>query len=357
MHLHAPRRCSTHRYSTCLFIACLTMLLAWLPLLALAQTARELRYAGVNLAGAEFNSSSKPGTLYKDYLYPGESDYAYFASKGMNTVRLPFLWERLQPQANAALDATQLSYLHTAVNRAKARQMSVVLDVHNYAKYDGKRIGNDLPDAVFADLWRRLASEFKDDDAVIFGLMNEPNGVDAVAWARAAQAGLDAIRETGARNLVLVPGTAYTGAHSWNSIWYGGVSNAEALLAINDPADRIAFEVHQYLDNDYSGTSGQCQSEQIGVQKLQGFTQWLKQHGKRGFLGEFGAGTDATCMAALKAMLQHIDDNGDVWLGWTWWAAGAWWKPDYPFNVQPDKEGNDKPQMPTLSAAARRVTQ
>lgn len=352
MTLHVPRRCSSRR-----FIACLAVLLAWLPTLALAQTARELRYAGVNLAGAEFNSSKKPGVLYKDYLYPSESDYAYFASKGMNTIRLPFLWERLQPQANAALDATQLSYLRTAVNRAKAQQMSIVLDVHNYAKYNGQRLGNDLPDAVFADLWRRLAGEFKNDDAVIFGLMNEPNAIDAVAWAKTAQAGLDAIRETGARNLVLVPGTAYTGAHSWNGTWYSPTSNGEALQAINDPADRIAFEVHQYLDSNYSGTSGECQSEQIGVQKLQGFTQWLKKHGKRGFLGEFGTGSDPVCLAALKAMLQHIDDNGDVWLGWTWWAAGAWWKTDYPFNVQPDKAGNDKPQMPILSAAARQITQ
>ena len=350
MRLHALPYCRTA------LAACLVLLSAGLSS-ASAQTTRVLEYAGVNLAGAEFNSSKKPGTLYKDYTYPGESDYAYYASKGMNVIRLPFLWERLQPQADGAFDSQQLSLLRTAVTRAKAQNLRVVLDVHNYAKYNGKRIGTvETPVAVFADFWSKLATEFKDDDAVIFGLMNEPNGIDANEWAEAAQAGLNAIRATGARNLVLVPGTAYSGAHSWSSTGYGGTSNGEALLAIIDPADRIAFEAHQYLDSDYSGTSGQCQSEQIGAQKLQVFTDWLRRHHKQGFLGEFAAGSDPVCLAALESMLEHIQANADVYLGWTYWAGGAWWKPDYPFNVQPDKEGNEKPQMTVLSKKAHPIT-
>jgi len=350
MRLHALPHCRTS------IVACLLLLSASLSPVS-AQTTRVLEYAGVNLSGAEFNSSKKPGTLYKDYTYPSESDYAYYASKGMNVIRLPFLWERLQPQANEALDSQQLSQLQTAVKRAKAQNLRVVLDVHNYAKYHGKRIGTaETPVAAFAGFWSRLATEFKDDDSVIFGLMNEPNGIGAKDWADAAQAGLNAIRATGARNLVLVPGTAYSGAHSWNGSSYGGTSNGQALLAITDPADRVAFEAHQYLDADYSGTSGQCQSEQIGAQKLQGFTTWLREHHKVGFLGEFAVGSDPVCLAALESMLQHIETNSDVWLGWTYWAGGAWWKPDYPFNVQPDKEGNEKPQMRVLSKNAHQVT-
>lgn len=342
-----------------LFLLLLLMAAVCINTAALAQDGAPRRYAGVNLAGAEFNASKKPGTLYKDYIYPAESDYAYFAGKGMNVIRLPFLWERLQPQAQGGFDAAQLSLLKTAVNRAKAHQQVVVLDVHNYAKYWGQRLGSEAaPVALFADLWRRLAAEFANDDAVIFGLMNEPNGLDATAWAQIAQAGLDAIRATGARNLVLVPGTAYTGAHSWYSGWYGDTSNAEAMLAITDPAERIAFEVHQYLDPGYSGTSGECVSEQIGVEKLQGFTQWLREHGKRGFLAEFGASADPVCMRALDNMLADVQANADVWLGWTVWAGGAWWKPDYPFNVQPDKAtGSDKPQMTVLESRARAIAE
>lgn len=317
---------------------------------------RALRYAGVNLAGAEFNSAKRPGTLYKDYTYPAATDFSYFAGKGMNIVRLPFLWERLQPQANGELDAAQLALIQKAVAQAKAQNMHIVLDVHNYAKYQGVRLGNEgTPGMLLADLWKRLATVFKEDDAVIFGLMNEPNAIDANAWTAIAQSSIDAIRATGARNLILVPGTAYTGAHSWASTSYG-TPNATALATVNDPGNNLAVEVHQYLDKDYSGTSGECVSTTIGVDKLRGFTTWLRQQGKRGFLGEFGAGTSDTCLQALDGMLAYMEENADVWLGWTYWAAGSWWQASYPFNVQPGKDGSEKPQMSVLAKHAAAAT-
>lgn len=337
--------------------------LPWLLGTALALThlpghaqERALRYAGVNLAGAEFNSAKRPGTLYKDYTYPAATDYAFFAGQHMNIVRLPFLWERLQPTPNGELDATQLQLIQKAVAQAKAQNQHIILDVHNYAKYQGVRLGNEgTPGSLLVDLWKRLATVFKDDDAVIFGLMNEPNAIDASVWAPIAQASIDAIRATGARNLILVPGTAYTGAHSWASSSYG-TPNATALASINDPANNLAVEVHQYLDKDYSGTSGECVSATIGVDKLRGFTAWLRQQGKRGFLGEFAGGTSETCLQALDGMLGFMEQNADVWLGWTYWSAGSWWPPTYPFTVQPGKDGSTKPQLPVLAKHAAEVT-
>lgn len=156
------------------------LLLALLMPIAHAQA---LKYAGVNLAGAEFNASRRPGTLYKDYVYPTAGDFAYFAGQGMNTIRLPFLWERLQPQAMGVLDTTQLGLIKKAVSQAKANSQYIILDVHNYAKYNGTRIGSgEVTAATLANLWQRLAIEFGNDEAVIFGLMNEPNAIPAVDW-------------------------------------------------------------------------------------------------------------------------------------------------------------------------------
>ncbi|MBO9716384.1 MAG: glycoside hydrolase family 5 protein [Pseudoxanthomonas sp.] len=319
---------------------------------------RVLRYAGVNLAGAEFNSGKRPGVLNKDYTYPAASDFGYFAGKGMNIVRLPVLWERLQPAAKGELDATQLALVKKAIGQAEAQGQHVILDVHNYAKYQGARIGSEgVPVDVLVDLWQRLATEFKDDDAVMFGLMNEPNAIGAGEWAGAAQAAIEAIRAAGANNLILAPGTAWTGAHSWASSGYGGTSNATALQGLRDPANRTVVEVHQYLDADYSGTSADCASPTIGVDKLRGFTEWLRQQGRQGFLAEFGAGPGEVCQQAVDNMLGFIEQNGDVWLGWTWWAAGGWWKPDYPFNVQPGKDGSEKPSIALLERHARAATQ
>jgi endoglucanase len=73
-------------------------------------------------------------------------------------------------------------------------------------------------------------------------------------------------------------------------------------------------------------------------------TEWLYEEGFRGFLGEFGGSTDATCLAAMDNLLAHLGDNADVWLGWTVWAATDW---GIQHNVRP-VNGNDSDQMKVL---------
>ncbi|KGE53722.1 glycoside hydrolase family 5 protein [Xanthomonas axonopodis pv. vasculorum] len=331
------------------------LLLAAMPL-AQAQSATGLKYAGVNLSGAEIDSSQIPGVLNFDYHYPAADEYTYFAGKHMNTVRLPILWERLQPKAGGELDPAQLTLIRQAVANAKAANMQVIVDVHNYAKYYGHTIGSTkVPISTFNDLWRRLAIAFKNDNAVIFGLMNEPDYISPQAWATAAQASIDTIRKTGATNLILVPGALWTGAHSWYST-VDGQSNAVAMASIRDPLNRYAIEAHQYLDTDSSGTSGGCVSATVGVERLRSFTEWLRLNKKHGFLAEFGTGNTVTCNLALNGMLRYMESNSDAWMGWTYWAAGAWVNGAYPFSVQPDAQGRDKPQMSILGPHARRIT-
>ena len=45
-----------------------------------------------------------PGTYNTNYTYPTGAEVDYFMSKGMNTFRIPFRWERLQQSAGAAFD-------------------------------------------------------------------------------------------------------------------------------------------------------------------------------------------------------------------------------------------------------------
>lgn len=181
------------------------------------------------------------------------------------------------------LDPAQLALIRQAVANAKAAKMYVIVDVHNYAKYYGHTIGSTkVPISTFNDLWRRLAIAFKSDNAVIFGLMNEPYDIDPQAWATAAQASIDTIRKTGATNLILVPGALWTGAHSWYST-VAGQSNAVAMASIRDPLNRYAIEAHQYLDADSSGTSGGCVSATVGVERLRSFTEWLRLNKNAGF--------------------------------------------------------------------------
>jgi endoglucanase len=303
-------------------------------------------YLGVNLAGAEFNSKRIPGKVNKDYVYPTGSDIDYFLDRGMNTIRLPFLWERLQQNLGQPLEVGELERLNDAVSYITSRGAYVILDPHNYGHYFGKMIGSDeVPVSAFSAFWAALAERYRDNKWVIFGLMNEPHDIDPHLWRGAVDAAIAAIRATGALNLILVPGTAWTGAHSWTKA-RDGKSNAEAFRTLNDPAKNIAFEVHQYFDSNYSGTVTTCQSETIGIDTLKDFTEWLRDNGHRGFLGEFAAADNPVCLAALDNMLRYISANEDVWIGWTYWAAGAWWD-NYPFSVQPSRDG-DAPQMRIL---------
>jgi len=311
-----------------------------------------LTLRGVSLSGAEFGGNAIPGTYGQNYTYPTHDEVDYFVGKGMTILRIPFLWERLQPALNAPLDDTELGRLDDIVNYAAGAGTNVLLDPHNYASYDGNVIGyGDVTAAAFADFWGRLADHYKALPQAYFGLMNEPHSVTGGQtlktedWVTAANGAIQAIRATGATNTITVSGNGYDTASGWNDTWYG-LSNANQLLKIVDPLDKVIFEAHQYMDSDGSGTNPACVSSTVGSSRLSTFTGWLRTSKKHGFLGEFGAGTDPTCLAAIDDMLTHVDEYSDVYVGWTWWAAGPWWG-SYFSSVEPDG-GADKPQMPVL---------
>jgi endoglucanase len=308
---------------------------------------------GTNMSGAEFGEQNLPGTFGTDYTYPdpayvsGYASQDYFIGKGMNTFRLGFRWERLQRQLNAAFDTTELARLDTTVAGMTGKGAYVILDPHNYARYGDQLVGSTaVPNAAFADFWSRLAQHYAANPRVIFGLVNEPHDMPTEQWRDAANAAIAAIRAAGAHNLILVPGNAYTGAWSWSMTYYG-TANAVAMLGITDPEDNYAFEVHQYLDSDYSGSHTTCQSATIGADSLAGFTSWLRANGKRGMLGELGAAANSTCNSAVDATLAHVEANDDVYLGWTWWSAGPWWG-SYFMSLEPQGSG-DAAQMATLA--------
>lgn len=300
---------------------------------------------GVNLSGAEYGEPS--GVYGKDFIYPSDKTIRYFAGKRFNAVRLPFRWERLQPTLGAPLNPAELKRLADTISRLKQADLTVVLDPHNYARYHNNKIGSaEVSNDAFASFWGRLAAEFRNDNAVQFGLMNEPYDVTATDWLTAVNAAIAAIRETGARNLVYVPGTIWTGAHSWEAEAPGG-SNSAVMLGVVDPADNYAYEVHQYLDSDFSGTHDTCEGARSAVDAVERFTAWLRKNGKRGFLGEFGAPAKDECLTALRSMTGVVNAAPDVWTGWTYWAAGDWWPETEALNIQPTDAG-DRLQLRAL---------
>jgi endoglucanase len=257
-----------------------------------------------------------------------------FAARGVSVFRVPVRWERLQPDLNRALSADEMARLDKVIDTANRLGISVIIDVHNYGRYARQPIGSTaVPPAALSDLWERLARRYKDNPRVIFGMMNEPVRVGADDWAAIANDVMAGIRQTGARNLVLVPGAYWSGAHSWTKAMRANPSNAQALESFVDPGNNFAFDIHQYFDAYSSGTSTSCVAPDKVKARLAVATDWLRANGKRAMLTEFGAGSSPDCQLALKTALEHLRDNPQ-WIGWTAWASSAWFGP-YPFNLYP----------------------
>jgi aryl-phospho-beta-D-glucosidase BglC (GH1 family) len=297
---------------------------------------------GVNLSGAEYDPG---GTIEgTNYTYPTDAEIDYYASKGMTVIRLPFLLERVEPVAGGPLSTTELGYIDNVVNYAASKGIDVILDPHDYGDEYGTVIGTTAAsNATFANFWGELAAHFASTPNVLFGLMNEPNAVTPEQWLVSANAAIAAIRAAGATTQqILVPGTDWDGADTWISS-----GNAQVLgSGIVDPSHNFAFEVHQYLDSDGSGTSSTVVSTEIGVERLTAITQWAEATGNKLFLGEFGVASDPTSLTAMNNMLAYMAQHTDVWEGGTYWAAGPWLG-NYMYSIEPTN-GVDAPQMGVL---------
>ncbi len=286
------------------------------------------QYLGVNLSGAEFGVSSQEwggvniGISGTDYTFPTHGEIDYYAAQNLNTIRLPFSWERLQPTMNGAFDGTYSAAIDDVVQYAATRGVTVVIDPHNYGYGYGNLIGSaGTPTAAFANLWLRLATHYATTPNVLYGLVNEPHVQAPSEWLAPANAAIAAIRAAGATQEILVPGTHYTGGDSWLTS-----GNADIFAAnVIDPLHNFAFEIHQYSDADQSGSSASVVSPTIGAERLAAVTAWAERTGNRLFLGEFGSGADPASVTNLHNMLDFMKAHAGVWQGGTEWGGGPWW--------------------------------
>jgi endoglucanase len=296
---------------------------------------------GVNLAGAEFGRTR--GVYGTDYIYPNAAELDYYHSKGIDLIRLPFTWERMQPTLGQNLSQAEFGRMLEFLDAAVDRGMKVVIDLHNYGRYDGHTIGSAaVPIAAFKDFWIRLADALKGNPAIWgLGLMNEPHDMgSASVWPSAAQAAVDGIRSTGNGQTIIVAGDNWAGAWSWKQ--------ANANLKVSDPLHRVVYEAHQYFDRGSDGVYGSYDQEQayptVGVDRVQPFLDWLHENNLRGFIGEYGVpDNDPRWLAVLDNFLRVLAAND---IPSAYWAGGSWWG-NYSLAIEP-RSGSDRPQMDIL---------
>jgi endoglucanase len=292
---------------------------------------------GVNIAGAEFEA------IGGRWRWPSLTNLAYYLGKGFTVFRIPFRWERLQPELRGPLPEEALQGLDAIIAAINAQGAIAILDAHNYGRREKTIIGGSgspVSAADFADFWGRMAARYKAQPLVWYNLMNEPHDMPAQANLEAQNAACLAIRKAGARAKVLFSGNAWTGAHSWIKSGNGAV-----MLGARDPADNYAFDVHQYLDPGFGG-SGPKPVLGVGAHILAAVTIWARAHRKKLFLGEFGGGPSQAFLTELDSLLAYVVANKDVFIGATYFAGGGGWGRN-PGSTDP-VDGVEKPQIQML---------
>ncbi|KAJ4464092.1 glycoside hydrolase superfamily [Lentinula edodes] len=295
---------------------------------------------GVNTAGYDF-SVYTDGSFSGTGVTPPSSQYAHFANQGANVFRIPFAWQLMTPTVGGTIDSTFFAEYDATVQAALASgdDVYVILDLHNYARWNGAVVGQGGPtNDEFASLWSQLATKYASNDRIIFGLMNEPHDLSSLSdWADSVQAAVTAIRQVGATSqYMLLPGSSYSSA---------GTLPTEAgpyLLDVTDPSggsDKLLFDVHKYLDSDGSGTSTECVTDNVDV--LTTLVAWLKTNSRQAFLSETGGGSTASCESYLKSELAYVKSNSDYIVGFTAWAAGAF-DTTYALTITPNSDGSDQ---------------
>src|SRR5262245_13238779 len=140
----------------------------WTPLTVASPVNPTSLLIGVNLAGAEFgppydnngqriNANPDPGVFGTNYTYPTHDEIDYYAAKGMSVIRLPFLWERIQPTQGGQLDAAELGRLDDVVSYITGKGLKIEIELHDYGFGFGSLIGSaQTPNSSFGDGWCTL---------------------------------------------------------------------------------------------------------------------------------------------------------------------------------------------------------
>ncbi|RDB28878.1 Endoglucanase EG-II [Hypsizygus marmoreus] len=297
---------------------------------------------GVNMAGYDF-SVATDGSFTGRGVNPPVAQFAHFASQGVNVFRIPFAWQLMTPTLSGTIDATFFARYDATVQVALSSGSNpyVILDLHNYARWNGGIIAQGGPtDAQFTSLWSQLAAKYKSNPKIMFGVMNEPHDLQSVpTWVSSVQAAVNAIRAAGATSqYILLPGS------SWSSAQAFPTEAGPMLLKVTDPAggtSKLIFDVHKYLDSDNSGTHADCTTSNVDV--LTTLVAFLKANGNRqAILSETGGGNTSSCFTNLKAELAYVKANSGTLAGFTVWSAGAF-DTTYILTVTPNADGTDQP--------------
>ena len=255
-------------------------------------------------------------------------------------------------QLGGPLNEANVAQYDRLVQSCLATGAHCLLEIHNFARWDGQVIGQSGPggptDDDFASLWAQLAARYASTDRVAFELMNEPHDLDVALWAATCQKAVTAIRNAApaTQHMILLPGTQFASAAALVASGSGG-----ALAAVTNPDGSTAnllLAIHTYLDQGNSGTQAECVTNNTGV--FGEVAQFLRRVGRQAIITETGAaaGGGVGCLMRFCEQNTFINANADVFAGLISWGAGSLGA-DYLLSQTPALEGGRLIDSPLLA--------
>lgn len=267
-----------------------------------AADGRAHQFRGVDRPSLEWSSTGE---------HLSAADFELMASWNANVVRLALnqdFWLADSPIHDPGYPAL----VDTAIAWAESAGMDVILDLH---WSDGGVLGacggcqQRMPDANSVTFWTEVATRYRDDGRVLFELYNEPHDVTWDIWRSGGDSGqgwqavgmqmlADAVRATGALNLVVIPGLD----------WAYDLSGV--------PAHRIAGQNIVYATHPYNNRS---KTRARFWDLYWGFLTDTDAV----LVTEFGENS-GTCAAEYGAsVLAYADAHGAGWTAWAWFPGGC----------------------------------
>jgi endoglucanase len=311
------------------------ILLAALALFAIPAVAQAPPRFGVNLEGCTCVANGA--------LCPTVDDVAWYVDKaGFRSIRLPF-------HGAQASDPVVLQHFYDIVKAAKARNVPVILDRHDYKwPTPAEQVAFSVP----------YLRKMDDQDMVMIDLINEPRFFndpvmtnDWMQWVRDTNEIVAGIRKAGFKNPILVEWPQWSASFRFDKSQKAGEDCVSGACAIDrsggliDPLNRIVLSPHRYFDKGASGTSAICVPDRGTAGGLREFAAAARKRGHRAILGEsaFGGhqGVAESCAPIAKQVVAAIKADGDVWMDVEVWGGGRAWKEEYFFKIEPKKGTRD----------------
>lgn len=276
------------------------------PTLIDTRTCTPHRFVGLARSGLE-SWPTGDDRLYDPAL--AREDFRNIRGWGSNIVRIP-LNPAYWVKTAAHYDPGYPAQVDSAILRAHSQGLDVVIDMHFSDRGDPANKAYRLERMADANhgitFWKEVAARYKDDGRVLFELYNEPHDISWDTWLNGGPSGdgyqaagyqqlYDAVRSTGAKNLVIVNGL------NW------GYDMAEAGT---------------HMLNGYNVIYGTHVYDWPEKQPV----RWDRDFGYLAakvpvMIGEFGTTNCGT--AYYEWVMAYADTHNMSWLSWAWYAPPA----------------------------------